>query len=493
MQLPQDRKGRLRLVGILVGVLVVYLLYRQFFPSLDLQQLLADVSSTLGQWTYLLVAVFAFLETGAFVGLIAPGETVVVLGGAVAGQGETSVLLTIALVWAGAFLGDTASFFLGARLGRNFVLKHGPRFRISPERFAQVETYFANHGGKTILIGRFIGVVRALAPFVAGSSGMRYSAMAPYSILGTGLWATFFTLLGYFASQNLDQVVSIAERGFLYFALLVGLIVPIIVAVRYLAVEANRRQAVAAIERRPLLRPAVILGRRLAPQARFLWDRLTPGNLGIELTAPLAALAVGSFIFISYAIVVSDMPGPTGADMTAADIARDIQAGWLTSVEKVVTALGSTAALVIVAVVAALAFAIRGHRPELAILLAGSALVLILSPLFKELIDRPRPGGGLVDASGPSYPSGHAAHAVLYTWLAIAVTLRIRPRWGGGTALLTGGILLTAAIGLSRVYLGAHYLSDVSGGWALGVCAFAIATVVTVVVTHLRHNRSHAA
>ncbi len=490
MHLPKDRAGRLKLVAAIAAAVGVYLLYKRFFPELDLQQLLADVSSTLGQWTYALVAIFAFLETGAFVGFVAPGETVVVLGGAVAGQGETSVLLTIALVWLGAFLGDTASFFLGAKLGRGFILRNGPRFRISNERFSQVESYFESHGGKTILIGRFIGLVRALAPFIAGSSGMRYSAMAPFSILGTGIWATFFTLLGYFASQNLDQVVSIAERGFFYFAVIVGLIIWAIVAVRFLRAPANRQRLVLGMERRASLRPLLALGRRLAPQARFLWGRLTPGGLGIELTAPLAALAVGSFVFIAYAIVLSGDPAPTGADMTAADIAADLRTGWLTSVEKLITALGSWPALVIVAGGAAIGFAVRGHRSELGILLAGVALLLLAAPEFKDLVGRPRPEGGLVSVTGDSYPSGHAAYSVLYSWLAVALTIRLRPGWSGGTALLAAGILLTAAIGLSRVYLGVHYLSDVSGGWALGVCAFAIATVVSVLVAYFRHNRA---
>ena len=104
-----------------------------------------------------------------------PGETVVILGGAVAGQGETSIVLTIGIVWVCAAAGDSVSFLLGRRLGRGFVMRHGPRVRITHERFARVEDYFSRHGGKTILVGRFIGLVRALAPFVAGSSGMRYT------------------------------------------------------------------------------------------------------------------------------------------------------------------------------------------------------------------------------------------------------------------------------------------------------------------------------
>jgi membrane protein DedA with SNARE-associated domain len=76
-----------------------------------------------------------------------------------------------------------------------------------------VEGYFSRHGGKTILIGRFIGLVRALAPFIAGSSKMPYRAFAPFSILGTGLWATGLILAGYFAAQSLDAVTRRSGPG----------------------------------------------------------------------------------------------------------------------------------------------------------------------------------------------------------------------------------------------------------------------------------------
>ena len=114
----------------------------------------------------------AFLETGAFVGLIAPGETTIIVGGVIAGQGEVELIPLIGLVWVCAVLGDTTSFFIGRRMGRDFMLRHGPRFKITEERLNQVEGYFERHGGKTILIGRFVGLIRAMAPFVIGSSGL---------------------------------------------------------------------------------------------------------------------------------------------------------------------------------------------------------------------------------------------------------------------------------------------------------------------------------
>jgi membrane-associated protein len=186
----------------------------------DLEALLADVAETLGSWTYALVAGLAFLETGAFVGLVAPGETAIALGGVVAAQGEISLGLILPLAWLAAALGDLASFGLGRRLGRRFLLARGPRLGVTPGRLERVEGFFENHGPKAILLGRFIGIVRAVAPFLAGASGMRLRAFLPWSLLGTGVWATTFTLIGYAFHESFAS----ATKGLTYGALGVALL-----------------------------------------------------------------------------------------------------------------------------------------------------------------------------------------------------------------------------------------------------------------------------
>lgn len=488
MEMPSDRKGWLKLLGVLVALFAAYQLIRRALPSVDAQQVLNDASGTLGHWTYAIVGLFAFLETGAFVGLIAPGETVVVLAGAVAGQGETSVVLTIGIVWVSAFLGDTASYLLGVKLGRSFVLKHGSKVRLSRERFAQVESYFSKHGGKTILIGRFIGLIRALAPFIAGSSGMKYRAMAPYSVLGTGLWATTFTLLGFYASKNIDAVLSNSEHALLIFALIVALAVGVTLLVRYLRVPENRAKVARGMEARPVLRNLLAFGRRISPQARFVAGRLTPGDLGLELTTALAALAVGSYVCVAYGLVVSDASGPTAGDQTAADLVEQLRAGWLTTVAKVTTFFGSTPAVLVASLLTGAWLAYRRHWTELTILVVGALFILLGTNVIKDVLDRPRPIDGLVDAKGSSYPSGHASHAVIYAWIALTISLRSRAGISRGTAIVTFGIIVAVAIGLSRVYLGVHYLSDVSGGWAFGVAVFALISAVAVLVAYFRQD-----
>jgi membrane protein DedA with SNARE-associated domain len=97
------------LVLVVVGLVVAYALFGDELPEIDAEQILDDLADSLGDWTYLVVSILAFLETGAFVGLVFPGETAVIVAGAIAGQGETSIVITIALVWISAGAGDSVS------------------------------------------------------------------------------------------------------------------------------------------------------------------------------------------------------------------------------------------------------------------------------------------------------------------------------------------------------------------------------------------------
>jgi membrane protein DedA with SNARE-associated domain/membrane-associated phospholipid phosphatase len=460
-----------------------------FFPSIDLDKLIEDLSKSLGAWTYLLVGALAFLETGAFIGLIAPGEFTVLLGGAVAANGDISLPLIIAITWIAAFSGDSVSFLLGARLGRGFLVRHGERFRITSERLEMVEGYFAKYGGRTILIGRFIGLVRALAPFIAGSSKLPYRKFAPYSILGTGLWSIALLLLGYFFAQSLNAVSKIVSRGLVVFGIVVAVVVAVVVSYRFLRVPANRRKLVEEMERRRVSRPLVGLSRRLRPQFEFLGRRLTPGGaFGLEFTTLLAVLSVGLFVLIAYWSVVAGPPGPTPGDRTAYDLAQDLQAGWLTDLAKGVTTLGSGVVTYPLAAIVAVYLVIRRRWMEFWALVIGTALIAVFVPEIKAWTDRPRPSDSLISVGGSAYPSGHAAQATLYSWLAITFALRVVPSITRRSLVIAVGIALTALIGLTRVYLRVHWLSDVSGGWALGVSAYALAAAVVLVVFHIRDN-----
>ena len=474
-----------------------------------IENLIEDIANGLGQWAYLLVAVMAMAETAAFVGFVAPGEFTIILGGVLAGQGTLSIELLIGIAWASCIVGDGIGFYLGHRLGRNFALRHGPKVRLTEERFNKVEDFFKRHGGKAVFIGRWVGLIRPLMPFTAGASGMTYRRFAPYDILGAGLWATTWCLLGYIFWRSFEQVASTAGRGTLAFAILLAIFIGGYQAIKRLRHPEQREAFVSWLERqaeRPLLRPLAWLVRGLgvtlrpvwryvlrplwlliAPPLRFLIARLTPGELGIELTTLLTIAAVGIYLVVlQINLLQTDalLPG----DETALDIARDIESGFLTAIAKVLRVVGSLWVVGLCAVATCAFLLARRRQAEAVALAAGLAITEVSMQIIKRAVERPRPPDPITNADGWSYPSGHAALSITFVAIGVLLARRLPAR----LALIVIGAALAAAIGLSRVYLRVHYLSDAGGGWALGLAAYAICGTVALVVDYLRQNYSRS-
>jgi membrane protein DedA with SNARE-associated domain/membrane-associated phospholipid phosphatase len=474
-------------------------------PLPNLEKLIEDIGQALGPWTYLLVGVLAFLETGAFIGLIAPGETTVIVGGVVAGQGEISLFVLIAITWACAVAGDVVSYMLGRRLGRAWLVRHGPRVKITEDRLRQVEGFFERRGGVTILIGRFIGFVRALAPFIAGASKMPMRKFLPYDVLGAGAWAATFCTLGYVFWQSFDRLTQYVSRGLFAFGTVVVVIVALVGLVQLRRDAAKRAQVRAWLERHeanPILRPLVrlagpawrVLGRPTATfaevTARFGWGRLTPGELGLELTTLVALIAVGGFSFFFLGHLVTENP-VLRIDTAAADVAERLHTQMLVDVAKVVTELGSLPFVAAAALVTAM-WAVASRRPIDAVtLVCGVPLSYAAVHISKAAYDRPRPEDMLIEAHLSAYPSGHALYAV--TLVACATVLvRAGTRWAVRFAAVVVAIVLVAVVAISRVYLRVHYLTDVLGGAALGVALWASIAAIALVAGHVRQNERAA-
>jgi undecaprenyl-diphosphatase len=500
------RRGRIggeRLILAVLGAIALGVYASGVLKSLpNAKTLIENLAKALGKGTYALVAIMAFLETGAFVGLIAPGEFTVIVGGVIAGQGTISVILLLGIVWLSCVLGDSASFFVGRRLGRSFLERNGPRVKITHERLAQVDAYFDKHGGKTILIGRFIGIVRAVAPFIAGASGLAYRRFLPYSVIGTGLWGTFYTLLGYLFYRSFDKVAGYAGQATLVFAILVTTIVASVWTYRRLRVEENRDKLMAWFDRqgrRPLLRPvaavvrptwrhAIVPGYRLvAPRVRFAWERLTPGELGLELTTALAVAGVGLYMFVAETVAVTRDPGPTALDDRVITIVDDLNNTLAIGVAKVVTAFGSLPVTGAFVAVAAVLLAVRRRPVELGVLLASTIAIYAAVHITKGAVDRPRPPHPLAGSTLSAFPSGHAAYSTVYVALA-AIATRVVDGLASRAVLVIAGIVAAGAIGASRAYLRVHWWSDVLAGWALGAAIFGVVAAIGVVVGYFRNN-----
>jgi len=150
----------------------------------------------------------AALESSAFLGFIVPGETIVILGGVLASAGLLGLPETITAVVAGAIIGDSIGYELGRHLGRPWLQRHGRLVGMHGGVLARADELFAHHGGKAVIIGRFVGFLRAMAPFVAGASRMPYRRFVVYNALGALVWGPACVLLGY----SLGTSWAVAER-----------------------------------------------------------------------------------------------------------------------------------------------------------------------------------------------------------------------------------------------------------------------------------------
>jgi undecaprenyl-diphosphatase len=236
------------------GLLAIWLLVRGagivHLPSLE--HAAKEIGPALGSWTYVVVGALAYLETAFFVGLVAPGEFAVILGGFIAAQGAVEIAVLAPTIVVCAAAGDTTGFYLGRRLGRGFLLRHGRAYGITSERLDGVERFFEGHGAKTILIGRFIGFVRALAPFLAGASRVPARRFLPIDYFAAALWSVTFVTLGYVFWRSFDTVVSLAKTAAFGLGALAALAVGGFVAYRWLRSAENRRRLAASLRSRSL-------------------------------------------------------------------------------------------------------------------------------------------------------------------------------------------------------------------------------------------------
>lgn len=194
------------------------------------------------------------------------------------------------------------------------------------------------------------------------------------------------------------------------------------------------------------------------------------------LLVVVAVTAIAVFVALTIAVTGGSA---VAFDSRAFEIAADVRAPWLDAAARIATNLGLIA-IVGPGVVVGAAVVFKHHdRARAGAVVVGAALVWISVTVIKSVVDRPRPPHPLVHTSGQSYPSAHAANSV--GWLAVAIALTVViPTRAGRIAAITSGVLLAVLIGLSRIYLRAHYASDVLGGEALAVAIYALATIGAV-------------
>ena len=173
---------------------------------LHIDRHLAELTAAYGPWIYGILFLIIFCETGLVVTPFLPGDSLLFVAGAIATQDAMNIHLMVILLIIAAILGDAVNYSIGRFFGVRLFAN--PDSKIFRRRHLEItQTFYARHGGKTIILARFVPIVRTFAPFVAGMGHMPYRRFAAYNVVGAIAWVTLFSYAGYFFG-NLPMVQS---------------------------------------------------------------------------------------------------------------------------------------------------------------------------------------------------------------------------------------------------------------------------------------------
>ncbi len=427
----------------------------------------------------LVIGLVAFGESLAFVGLLVPGAVLMFAAGALIAGGTLPFWPIAVAAVLGAILGDGASYALG-RHYRDHVRDLWP-FAKHPELLERGERFFRRHGGTSIVLGRFVGPIRPIIPVVAGMLGMPPTRFYFTNFLSALGWAPAYLLPGMALGASLALAGEVAGRLATLLAILVVGIGLIIWLVRTLF---------------RLIQPhAAEWGQHCLEWARahrgmswLIGDLLDPsGPASRALVLWTVLLIGGAWLLVG---VTEDVV--TGDPLAAANEAlyQVLQALRTPLGDRIMIVFSQIGdwPVTTTTTVAALAWLLwRRSKRDAAYWLSAIAFALLTALSLKLLLKLPRPIDAYTGTDAYSFPSGHATMSVvIYGYLAVlgAHDLAMRWRW----LPYAGATLLIGAIAFSRLYLGAHWLTDVAAGLGLG-----LAGVSVIAIARERHVKPSSA
>ncbi|MFC5520557.1 bifunctional DedA family/phosphatase PAP2 family protein [Polaromonas jejuensis] len=434
-----------------------------------LQHLIAWLGR-LGQWGYLVIFLGAMLESAAFIGLVIPGESLVLVAGFFAAQGLLDLDVLMAVVALGAAVGDSLGYEMGRWMGRPALVRYGGRLGLTDTRIHRADEFFARHGRKAVFLGRFVGFARALVPFLAGLSRMAYRKFLPYNVAGAVLWASAVTLLGYFLGAGWQAAERWMGRAS---TLLGGIVVFALLLVWLWRWAAHHEAFIKHAWNGFIQRPRVhALRVRFASQIAFIQARLSPrGYLGLQLTTGALVLTGASWLFGGIAEDVVSGDPLTLVDWRVAQWFHAHTAPRLTQAMLAVTHIHDPIPVTVAAMLVAVYLAWKRVWYWLIALSVTVPFGMLLNVLMKYAFHRARPSFDvpLLVLTSYSFPSGHVAGATLFYGVVAAMLVAKIKAWRWRVTIVLAAITLVVLVALTRMYLGVHYLSDVLAAFAEGV------------------------
>ncbi|MDC0664047.1 VTT domain-containing protein [Marinobacter sp. SS21] len=428
--------------------------------SVDWLQPLIDWLAQNSAWLVLALFLVSFLESLAIAGILVPG--VAILFGVAALAGQSGLPLSEALLWAGlgAVAGDGASFWLG----RQF---HGRLDQVWPfSRYPVVihkgEQLFRQHGGKSVVIGRFVGPIRPIIPLVAGALMMPWRRFLAFNIISAIGWAPVYILPGFLVGSALGSELTLPRH--FYPVLGISLLT---LSLIYLILF--RVQLGLSSDSRLYARLASWMGRYNSTHQ--FWRLLTserPASAG-EFPLPSLMLALGSgALLILWTLLTHYMEWLTAADQAAQRFFSGLRHPLLESTMTLLSALGNPVILTAGGLLSTLTLWFRGYYAAAAHALAALSLAATSVWIINTGAATPGLDATAAALQHSTYPSSHTAGITVFLGLLASFIAREQPRHLRWRTYLTLSLPMVL-VGISQLYLGGHGLSDVIGGILLGL------------------------
>lgn len=416
------------------------------------------------------IAIVAFAESLAIVGTLVPAGIIMFGAGVLVGHGTLEVGWTLGLAAAGAVAGDALSYELGRR-EQDRVRKWRLLQRYASQ-IAKAEGLVTRHGAVSVMIARFTGAVRAFVPLLAGFAGMPAGKFYVTNVASALLWAPAHILPGIVFGASLH----LAEQASGRLAVLLLLMGALVWAATWIA--------------RITIRTLVPLARRLrghlwralgfhtswwARLPRLLLDPDRPDSLA--LLAAFVVLLGSMWLFLGIVEDVVTRDPLVVADQAVFAFLQQLRTHPVDRLMVGITEFGSVGVMLPLILTVAGALAVEGCWRTAAYWVATAASSELVVQVLKRTLGRHRPLSLYQGVEQFSFPSGHATiSAVVLAYLAFLLSRGQSVRWRvavGGTAAV-----YVALVGFSRLYLGAHWMSDVLGGFCFGLAAAALSAMV---------------
>jgi len=447
-----------------------------------------------GYW----IILFLFLFEGlAFVGLAIPGTILIILLGFISAKGFFDIGDVIWFVAIGAILGDIISYYLGNHTKKFF---HSDSRILKSKYLDRGKSFFNKYGGSSILMGRFIGPMRPIIPFVAGLFKMNKKRFFPWVILSCFSWTITFLLLGFFFGQAWQAIILWSTRVSIFIAVSVALFI-VFYILKWIIIKNGRQILVfivsvsRSVKRAILSNPDVQkLIERHSVFFRFIKSRLNRNKFsGLSTTFLFFSFIYILVLFTGIVEGIVKADTIVSIDMRVANLLSIFRGPRLTEFFLWITLFGKWQVIIIFTLATVSILWLWRKRLYIAPLFLAIIGTEFFTWFGKIAFHRSRPEVAIYTERSFSFPSGHAAIAVAFYGFIVYLLVRSTSKWKTKVNLFFVVFILVFLIGFSRLYLGVHYLSDVWGGYLVGMLWLIVGIGISEWLFYRRKNQVKSA